>query len=64
MNEKKIKTGTFKYINHLHTNEICLIEMTVDDVKYVVPLDGKNTDYATIKKLSDDGTISIADADD
>ena len=64
MNEKKIKTGTFKYINHLHTSEICLIEMTVDGVEYVVPLDEKNTDYAIIKRLSDAGTISIADADD
>jgi len=63
MNETKIKTGTFKYIKHLHTNEICLIEMIVDDVKYAVPLDGKNIDYAIIKKLSDAGTISIADAD-
>ena len=63
MNEKKIKTGTFKYINHLHTGEICLIEMIVDDVKYSVPLDEDNHDYAIIKELSDAGTISIADAD-
>ena len=63
MNEKKIKTGTFKYINQLHTGEVCLIEMTVDDVEYVVPLNEENTDYAIIKRLSDAGTISIADAD-
>ena len=64
MNETKIKTGTFKYINHLITDEVCLIEMTVDDVEYVVPLNEANVDYAIIKRLSDAGTISIADADD
>jgi len=63
MNEKKIETGTFKYINHLHTGEVCLIEMTVDDVAYVVPLDEANTEYAIIKRLSDVGTISIEEAD-
>ena len=38
MNENKIKTGTFKYINLLQTGEPCLVEMTVDGVKYSVPL--------------------------
>jgi hypothetical protein len=63
MNEKKIKTGTFKYINHLQTGEVCLIKMTVDDVEYAVPLTEENTDYAIIKKLADEGTISIEEAD-
>jgi len=63
MNETKIKTGTFKYINHFHTGEVCLIEMIVDDVKYTVPLKESNVDYAIIKILLDDGEISIADAD-
>ena len=63
MNETKIRTGTFKYVNLLQTGEVCGIDMTVDDVKYAVPLDEFNTDYAIIKRLSDAGTITIADAD-
>ena len=39
------------------------IEMTVNGVKYAVPLDEANTDYAIIKRLSDAETITIADAD-
>tara|TARA_R100000700_G_scaffold11438_1_gene16488 strand:- start:120 stop:311 length:192 start_codon:yes stop_codon:yes gene_type:complete len=63
MNEAKIKTGTFKYVNLLQTGERDSITMTVDGVKYGVPLDESNTDYAIIKRLAEVGTITIADAD-
>tara|TARA_Y100001937_G_scaffold33939_3_gene48397 strand:- start:2770 stop:2961 length:192 start_codon:yes stop_codon:yes gene_type:complete len=63
MNEAKIKTGTFKYVNLLQTGERDSITMTVDGVKYGVPLDESNTDYAIIKRLAEAGTITIADAD-
>ena len=63
MNENKIKTGTFKYINLLQTGEPCLVEMTVDSVKYSVPLKMDNEEYSIIKRLADAGTITIADAD-
>ncbi len=63
MNETKIRTGTFKYVNVLGTSDKDSITMTVAGVEYAVPLDEMNTDYATIKRLSDAGTITIADAD-
>ena len=63
MNEAKIRTGTFKYVNVYGTNDKDSITMTVDGVKYAVPLDEASTDYAIIKKLADAGTITIADAD-
>ena len=63
MNENKIKTGTFKYVNVIGTNNKDSIAMTVDGVQYAVPLDEANTDYAIIKRLSEAGTITIADAD-
>jgi len=63
MNETKIKTGTFKYVNLLGTNDKDSITMTVGGVEYAVPIDEFNTDYAIIKRLSDAGTITIADAD-
>ena len=63
MNEKKIKTGTFKYVNDLQTNKKDSITAIVDGVKYAVPLDEANKDYAIIKRLSEAGTITIADAD-
>jgi len=63
MNETKIKTGTFKYVNVLGTNDKDSITMVVDGVNYAVPLDEANTDYAMIKRLSEAGTITIADAD-
>ncbi len=63
MNENKIKTGTFKYVNVYGTNDKDSITMIVDGVKYAVPLDEANTDYAMIKRLSEAGTITIADAD-
>ena len=63
MNEAKIKTGTFKYVNVLGTSDKDSIAMTVNGVKYAVPLDEANTDYAIIKRLSDAETITIADAD-
>ena len=63
MNETKIKTGTFKYVNVLGTNDKDSITMTVGGVAYAVPIDEFNTDYAIIKRLSDAGTITIADAD-
>lgn len=63
MNEAKIKKGTFKYVNLLQTGEKDSITMTVDGVKYGVPLDEANTDYAIIKRLSEAGTITIANAD-
>ena len=61
--EEKIKTGTFKYVNLVQTGEPCLVEMTVDGVKYSVPLKTDNVEYAIIKRLADAGTITIADAD-
>ena len=63
MNEAKIRTGTFKYVNVVETNDKDSIKMIVDGVKYAVPLDEANTDYAIIKRLSEAGTITIADAD-
>jgi len=63
MNENKIKTGTFKYVNVYGTNDKDSITMIVDGVKYAVPLDEANTDYAIIKRLADAGTITIAAAD-
>ena len=63
MNEAKIRTGTFKYVNVYGTNDKDSITMTVDGVKYAVPLDEANKDYAIIKRLSEAGTITIADAD-
>ena len=63
MNETKIRTGTFKYVNLLQTDDKDSITMTVAGVTYAVPLDEFNTDYAIIKRLSDAGTITIADAD-
>ena len=63
MIEAKIRTGTFKYVNVIGTNDKDSITMIVDGVKYAVPLDEANTDYAIIKRLSEAGTITIADAD-
>ena len=63
MNETKIKTGTFKYVNVYGTNDKDSITMIVNGVKYAVPLDEANKDYAIIKKLADAGTITIAEAD-
>ena len=63
MNENKIKTGTFKYVNVYGTNDKDSITMIVNGVKYAVPLDETYTDYAIIKRLSEAGTITIADAD-
>ena len=63
MDETKIKTGTFKYVNVYGTNDKDSITMTIDGVKYAVPIDEANTDYAIIKRLTEAGTITIADAD-
>ena len=63
MNESKIKTGTFKYVKVYGTNDKDSITMTIDGVKYAVPIDEGNSQYAIIKKLSDAGTILIAAAD-
>ena len=63
MNENKIKTGTFKYVNDLQTNKKDSITAIINGVKYAVPLDEANKDYAIIKRLSEAGTITIADAD-
>ena len=63
MNETKIKTGTFKYVNDLQTNKKDSITAIINGVKYAVPLDEANKDYAIIKRLSEAGTITIADAD-
>ena len=63
MDETKIKTGTIKYVNLLQTGDKDSITMTIDGVKYGVPLDEANTDYAIIKRLAAAGTITIADAD-
>ena len=63
MNEAKIRTGTFKYVNVYGTNDKDSITMIVNGVKYAVPLDETNTDYAIIKRLSEAGTITKAAAD-
>ena len=63
MNENKIKTGTFKYVNVYGTNDKDSITMIVDGVNYAVPIDEANTDYAIIKRLAEAGTITIAAAD-
>ena len=63
MNEEKIKTGTFQYVNLLQTGERDSITMVVDGVSYAIPIDEANTDYAIIKRLTEAGTITIADAD-
>ena len=63
MNENKIKTGTFKYVNVVGTNDKDSITMTIGGVKYGVPIDENNTDYEIIKRLADAGTIIIAAAD-
>ena len=63
MNETKIRTGTFKYVNVVGTSDKDSITMTVGGVAYAVPIDVNNTDYAIIKRLSDAGTITIAAAD-
>ena len=63
MNETKIKTGTFKYVNVVGTNDKDSITMTIGGVKYGVPIDENNTDYEIIKRLADAGTITIAAAD-
>ena len=60
--EKKIKTGSFKYVKLVQTGENVCIEMTVDGVKYAVPMKEGNHDYDIIKRLSDAGTLSIAAA--
>ncbi len=66
MNEKKIKTGSFKYVKFVFPfgpeGENVCIEMTVDGVRYTVPMKEGNHDYDIIKRLSDAGTISIAAA--
>ena len=63
MNESKIKTGTFKYVNVYGTNDKDSITMVIDGVNYAVPIDEANTDYAIIKRLAEAGTITIAAAD-
>ena len=63
MNEAKIKTGTFKYVNLLQTGEKDSITMVIDGVNYAVPIDEANADYAIIKRLAEAGTITIAAAD-
>ena len=63
MDETKIKTGTFKYVNLYGTNDKDSITMVIDCVNYAVPIDEANTDYAIIKRLAEAGTITIAAAD-
>ena len=63
MNETKIRTGTFKYVNVVGTSDRDSITMVVDGVNYAVPIDEANTEYAIIKRLSDAGTITIEAAD-
>ena len=63
MNETKIRTGTFKYVNVVGTSDKDSITMVVVGVNYAVPIDEANTEYAIIKRLSDAGTITIEAAD-
>ena len=63
LNEKKIKDASLKYVNTLGTSEPCIIEVISDDVKYGVPIDLNNSDYAGILKLLDAEEISIEDGE-
>jgi len=64
LNETKIKNASLlKYINVIGTSEPTAIRVVFDGVRYGVPLDPNNTDYALIKQLLDAGEITIAAAD-
>ena len=64
LNETKIKNASLiKYINTIGTSDPCIVQVVFDGVKYGVPMDDNNNDYALIKQLLDDGEISIEDAD-
>ena len=64
LNEKKIKDASLlKYINTIGTSEPCIVQVVSDGVKYGVPMDTGNTDYAAILKLLDAEEISIEDGE-
>ena len=64
LNEDKIKNASLiKYVNLLGTSDPCIVQVVFDGVKYGVPMDDDNNDYALIKQLLDAGEISIEDAD-
>ena len=63
MNETKIKTGTFKYVNVYGTNDKDSITMTIDGVKYAVPIDeapanGTNNIYV-IHRVGNNDSMTI-----
>jgi len=64
LNETKIKNASLlKYINVIGTSEPCIVQVVFDDIKYGVPMDTGNTDYAAILKLLDAEEISIEDGE-
>jgi hypothetical protein len=64
LNENKIKDASLiRYINTLGTSEPCIVQVVFDDVKYGVPMDTDNADYAVILKLLDAEEITIEDGE-
>ena len=64
LNKNKIKNASLiKYINTIGTSEPCIIRVVFDGMKYGVPLDPDNTDYALIKELLDAEEITIEDGE-
>ena len=58
----KIKEA--QYFNDPATKEvICINVVDVNDVKWGVPLDPTNSDYAEIQRQVKEGTLTIKDAD-
>ena len=52
-----------KYLKDNKTDEHIGISATINGVKWSVPLDERNSDYAEILKQVADGDITIAEAD-
>ena len=46
------------------TNSTTSLKVTEDAVVYFVPINLDNVDYAKIKSMVDDGTLTIAEADE
>jgi len=64
LNEIKIKDASLlKYINVIGTSEPCIVQVVFDGVKYGVPMDTGNADYAVILKLLDAEEITIEDGE-
>lgn len=52
-----------KYVNQYGGDEIENIKVVMGDIISFVPINPANTDYAEIMRQSDDGTLTIEDAD-